>query len=316
MKRLIPLLLIAPCRRQPGAATRILPSRSVRWSGTASSSAPSVRSRSSGLPSKRAIGSLAGDVIVELDSRRIVRAARAGRGDPDLAAARLAEVVRGFRYEEIDQARAQLAEAEAALIQHQPNLERARKLVTDGVEPQSVLDTAEANQTAAAARRDAARSSLEKFLNGATVEELDQARAELARTEAEVAKLTIDAERMIVTAPRDGTIDALPFRVGDEPPSDRRWRCSSPMALPLPASMCRPSCAPERLPAQRCRSWSTVSISLSRERIRMISAEAAFTPYYALTERDRGHFAYLAEIDLVGDAARDLPTGLPVEVTF
>ena len=51
-------------------------------------------------------------------------------------------------------------------------------------------------------------------------------------------------------------------------------------------------------------------------KIRMISAEAAFTPYYALTEKDRGHFAYLAEIDLVDDSARDLPTGLPVEVVF
>ena len=51
-------------------------------------------------------------------------------------------------------------------------------------------------------------------------------------------------------------------------------------------------------------------------RIRLISAEAAFTPYYALTERDRGHFAYLAEIDLADEGARDLPTGLPVEVSF
>jgi HlyD family secretion protein len=51
-------------------------------------------------------------------------------------------------------------------------------------------------------------------------------------------------------------------------------------------------------------------------RIRFISAEAAFTPYFALTERDRGHFTYLAEIDLLEPEARDLPTGLPVEVSF
>ncbi len=258
----------------------------------------------------------AGDVILELDSRRIVALLRQAEASRNLAAARLAEVVRGFRYEEIDQARAQLAEAEAALIQHQPNLERARKLVTDGVEPQSVLDTAEANQTAAAARRDAARSSLEKYLNGATVEELDQARAELARTQAEVAKLTIDAERMIVTAPRDGTIDALPFRVGDEP------TVGSAVAVLLAdgAPFARVY-VPAELRAGAV-AGATVSVAVDgfdspfEGTIRMISAEAAFTPYYALTERDRGHFAYLAEIDLVGDAARDLPTGLPVEVTF
>ena len=258
----------------------------------------------------------AGDVVVELDSRRIVALLGQSEAARDLAAARLAEVVRGFRYEEIDQARAQLAEAEAALIQHQPNLDRARRLVADGVEPQSVLDTAEANQTAAEARREATRSSLEKFLNGATIEELDQARAELARSEAEVAKLAIDAERMIVTAPRAGTIEALPFREGDEPAAGSSVAVILTDGAPF---------ARVYVPAEiRPRAVSGLSVSVAVDgfaepfegRIRLISAEAAFTPYYALTERDRGHFTYLAEIDLVDDAAQDLPTGLPVEVTF
>jgi len=258
----------------------------------------------------------AGDLIVELDSRRTLALLGQAEATRDLVAARLAEVVRGFRYEEIDQARAQLAEAEAALIQLKPNLERARKLVADGVEPQSVLDTAEANQSAAVARRDAARSSLEKYLNGATVEELDQARAEVARTEAEIAKLEIDAERMAVIAPRDGTIEALPFRVGDEPTA------GSPVAVLLAdaAPFARVYVPAELRPSAVAGAAVSVAVDGFDQpfegRIRMISAEAAFTPYFALTERDRGHLAYLAEIDLVGDAARDLPTGLPVEVSF
>jgi len=48
-------------------------------------------------------------------------------------------------------------------------------------------------------------------------------------------------------------------------------------------------------------------------RVRTVSQEAAFTPYYALTERDRGRLSYVAKIDLEGDAARGLPTGLPLE---
>jgi HlyD family secretion protein len=50
--------------------------------------------------------------------------------------------------------------------------------------------------------------------------------------------------------------------------------------------------------------------------VRTVSSEASFTPYFALTERDRGHLAYVAEIDLPDQAAGDLPTGLPVEVSF
>jgi HlyD family secretion protein len=258
----------------------------------------------------------AGDIIAELDSRRVIALLGQAEASRDLAAARLAEVVRGFRYEEIDQAKAQLAEAEAAMIQLEPDLARARILVREGIEPQSVLDTMESNHEAAVARRDAARSSLEKYLNGATVEELDQAEAEVARADAEIAKLEIDAERMIVIAPRDATIDALPYRTGDEP------AVGSPVAVLLAdqapfARVYVPAELRPRAVAGEKVSVMVVGFDAPFEgRIRMISAEAAFTPYYALTERDRGHFTYLAEIDLIEDAARDLPTGLPVEVSF
>jgi HlyD family secretion protein len=258
----------------------------------------------------------AGDVLVELDSRRVTALLAQAEASRDLAAARLAEVVRGFRYEEIDQAKAQLAEAEAALIQLEPDLARARILVEQGVEPRSALDTMEANHDAAVARRDAARSSLERYLNGATVEELDQAEAEVARTEAETAKLEIDVERTIVRAPRDGTIDALPFREGDEPAVGTAVAVllgdGAPFARVYVPAELRPKAV----------AGAAVSVVVDgftesfEGRVRMISAEAAFTPYYALTERDRGHFTYLSEIDLVEDAARDLPTGLPVKVSF
>jgi HlyD family secretion protein len=50
--------------------------------------------------------------------------------------------------------------------------------------------------------------------------------------------------------------------------------------------------------------------------VRFVSAEAAFTPYYALTQEDRSRLAYLAEIDLEENAAADVPTGMPVQVEF
>ena len=258
----------------------------------------------------------AGDPVADLDPRRVTAQLDQARATRDLAAARLAEVIRGARQEEIDQARAQLEEAEAALIQQRPDLERAGRLVAEGVEGQSLLDAAEASHAAAEARRDAAHSALERLLNGATVEEHDQARAELERTEAEVTKLEIDTQRMTVTAPRAGTIDALPFRVGDEPPAGAAivvlLTDGAPFArIYIPAEL-RPNVS----------SGQTVSVTVDgfersfEGRVRFVSREAAFTPYFALTERDRGHFTYVAEIDLVEDAARDLPTGLPVEVSF
>jgi HlyD family secretion protein len=169
---------------------------------------------------------------------------------------------------------------------------------------------------AAVARRDAAHSTLERRLNGATVEELDQARAEAERARAEVERLEIDVERLLVTAPRAGIVDALPFKVGDEPPAGAAVAVLLAEGAPfarvyLPAEL-RSAAAPGKV----------VSVAVDgyarpfEGQLRYVASEAAFTPYFALTERDRGHLAYLAEIDLVDDTARELPTGLPVEVTF
>lgn len=48
-------------------------------------------------------------------------------------------------------------------------------------------------------------------------------------------------------------------------------------------------------------------------KVRWVSQEPAFTPYYALNSSDRSRFVYLAEIQLP-DSAQNLPSGLPVQV--
>jgi HlyD family secretion protein len=49
--------------------------------------------------------------------------------------------------------------------------------------------------------------------------------------------------------------------------------------------------------------------------IRYVSAEAAYTPYYALTQKDRTRLSFLAEVVLDDPRAASLPVGLPVQVT-
>ena len=49
--------------------------------------------------------------------------------------------------------------------------------------------------------------------------------------------------------------------------------------------------------------------------VRRIAAEPIFTPYFALTERDRSRLAYVAEVTLANNGER-LPEGLPVQVLF
>jgi HlyD family secretion protein len=47
--------------------------------------------------------------------------------------------------------------------------------------------------------------------------------------------------------------------------------------------------------------------------VRWVSSEAAFTPYFALTEHDRGRLSFLAKVDILNAGDR-LPDGVPVEV--
>jgi HlyD family secretion protein len=48
-------------------------------------------------------------------------------------------------------------------------------------------------------------------------------------------------------------------------------------------------------------------------RVRWVASEAAFTPYFALTEHDRGRLSFAAKVDILNADTR-LPDGVPVEV--
>jgi HlyD family secretion protein len=257
-----------------------------------------------------------GDVVVVLDPRRAGAQLAAAEAARALAAARLAEVVRGARSEEIAEARANLEAARSALIAVRPDLDRARQLVTDGIAPRSALDAAEAEFTNAEARVAAADATLEKALNGSTVEELNQAEAELKRSEAMVEELRLTLERLVVRAPRRAQVDAFPFEIGEQPPVGATVAVLLAEQTPyarvyIPASI-RPQVVPGAAAVIRVEGVD----GIFNGRVRTVSREATFTPYFALTERDRGRLAYLAEIDLVSEDAADLPVGLPVEVEF
>jgi HlyD family secretion protein len=49
-------------------------------------------------------------------------------------------------------------------------------------------------------------------------------------------------------------------------------------------------------------------------RVRWVSADASFTPYFALTEHDRSRLSFLAEIDV--PEAGNLPAGVPLQADF
>lgn len=258
----------------------------------------------------------AGALVVRLDAGRVAAQAARARSARDEAAARLAELRRGPRAERIAEARAVLAGAEGVLAAAQRELERARALAAADYASRARLDEARTGHANALAARGAARARLEALETGATAEELAAGESALAAAEAALADAELRLARLAVRAPRAGLVDALPFELGERPP---------PGAVLAVLLADGPPWARVHVPEPvrvRLRAGARASVRIDgwdepfEGRLRTISHEAAFTPYFALTQRDRSRLSYLAEIDLVSPEARELPTGVPVEVTF
>ena len=232
----------------------------------------------------------------------------------DQAAARLAELQRGPRDELIREARANLDAARADRVNASNNLERTREVFAKGLSSQGQLDADEARYLNTLAREKAAGEALERLLNGTTLEELQQAEAALRAAEAQVQASRIDLERTRITAPVSGVVDKVLFRLGERPPPGT----TIAVVLDDSRSFARVY-VPEHLRA-RAQPGQRIDVRVDgvedalEGRLRWVSADASFTPYFALTEHDRSRLSYLAEIDLPG--AADLPAGVPLVAEF
>ena len=256
----------------------------------------------------------AGDLILEQDPARLENLLAQQIALRDQAAGRLAELQRGPRPETIREARAQLESTQASAKNAAANMARAKEVFERDLSSQATYDLASTRWKTAAAAEKAANESLERLLNGTTVEELQQAIAALEAAEAAIARIQLDIERLKIYAPVDGMLDKRLYQMGERPQpgttvtvildSSRTFA-----RIYVPESL-RASVQPgKQLDVRVDGNNHTITGT-----VRWVSADATFTPYFALTEHDRSRLSYLAEID-VPDAA-SMPSGVPLEVDF
>jgi HlyD family secretion protein len=257
----------------------------------------------------------AGDLLLRQDVRRAAARLAEAEGALREARARQAELVRGPRQEQIAAARANLDGAERELEFRTADYERVRAIAERGLAAPGDLDQAKASLDAAIASRASRRAELEERLNGTTIEELDQIEATVAQAAARRDAAMIDLERHEIRAPVDGVADTRLFEVGERP--DPGQPVMVLLGGPQPHARVY---VPEHLRASvRPGSTATLHVDGIAEpldgRVRWVASEAAFTPYFALTERDRGRLSFVAKIDLEEDRER-LPDGVPLEAVF
>src|SRR5208282_2889326 len=126
----------------------------------------------------------AGEVIAELDPATYQSAAALAEARRDAAKAQLDELLAGTRGEDIDQARANLAAAQASLADAQVTFERQKNLAERNATTQQLLDDARMVLDSGRAKVAQTQAALTEAINGPRVQDIDAGRANLRAAEA------------------------------------------------------------------------------------------------------------------------------------
>ncbi len=262
----------------------------------------------------------AGTSLLQLEPARTAAQLQSLQAQAERAQQALQELRNGARPESIAQARANLAAARAQAASASAYYARLEPLGRRQLVAAADVDSARAAAGNAQGQMRAAEQALLVLEHGTRAEELAQGESALQAAQAQVAGQTVAMQQLELLAPRDGLVDALPYRLGDQAPvgaplvvllvGERPYaRVYLPQSLRLKVSVGQAA----RIHLQE----RTGSLS---GRIRSIRSEPGFTPYYALSGADVSRLSWLAEIELTADNDTDamarLPAGVPVQVVF
>ena len=229
--------------------------------------------------------------------------------------ARMDEMLRGPRSEQITAARATVEGATQNLDFRQSEQLRISEIHQRGLASTEALDRANAALDASQANLKLRLAQLEELLAGTTAEELAQAEQAVNQNAARRDAAQIDVDRHVLVAPVDGVLDSRLFETGERP------GIGQPVLVMLGGEQPYARVyVPEQLRVKitagtKARIFVDGLAAPIAAEVRWIASESAFTPYFALTERDRGRLSFVAKVDILEQRER-LPDGVPVEVEF
>ncbi|MET1414482.1 HlyD family efflux transporter periplasmic adaptor subunit [Roseibium sp. HPY-6] len=256
-----------------------------------------------------------GTVLAQLNPAEQQAVVNQARAEVQKASANLDKLENGAREEEIAKARASVAGANAELADAEASFQRYNDLTGRGTTSQAQLDSARASRDAAAASLKSAEEELKELVTGSRPEDIAIARAELSAAQASLATQETILSDLTIVASRDGVLDSLPWNLGE------RVTVGSPVAVLLAgdapyARVYVPE--PHRV---NINEGDTLEVRIDgldgaiEGRVRWISSDPSFTPYYALNQSERARLMYVAEIQLP-ESASNLPNGVPAQVVL
>ncbi|MFV0573973.1 MAG: HlyD family secretion protein [Vibrio sp.] len=254
-----------------------------------------------------------GQVLVQLDPTSQKTVLAKARAENAQAKANLAKMINGERPEDIDAAKANLANAKAKLVDAQKQYVRMSELVNKKLVAISERDNALADRDAAQGTYDSAYQTWQKLTKGNRVEDIEAAQAQYAATQAEVKLQKHKLDELTIVATRDGVLDSLPYNQGERVPDRGVVAILQSQARPY-ARVYVPEPYKNQIHAGKILSVHIDGVDQTFEgKVRWVSVDAAFTPYNNMTEEDRSRLVYLTEIELP-ETAENLVSGIPLQV--
>src|SRR5947209_4826183 len=147
-----------------------------------------------------------GQVLVRLEDDEYRAQVQQAQGQLANLQARLLQLEHGSRPEEIEVAKANLGVAQADMENARVNLERMKKLVTEGVLAQQALDDAQARYDGQVARVASLQKTHDLARIGPRQEEIDSVRGQVEQARGAVAFAETQLANTVIRAPVTGTI--------------------------------------------------------------------------------------------------------------
>jgi HlyD family secretion protein len=256
----------------------------------------------------------AGELVAELDPVRYEAAVEQATAQVAAQQQVLARLLAGSRAEEIQEARARVKVAEAALREAEPTHRRTKILAQSQYVSQQQLDNAEAALNSARANLDGAQQTLTLSVKGPRQEDIDAARAQLKAYEAALDKTKEELADTRLYAPEQAVVQDRILEPGDmaspqtpiftlalDNPIWIRAYVSEPDLGKIAQGM-RAEVRTDSFPNKNYRSW-----------IGFISPTAEFTPKQVETTELRSKLVYRLRV-YVCNPQNELRLGMPADV--
>ncbi len=265
------------------------------------------------LPIKQGTQVKKGELLVQLDATQQKAQVARARALKSQAEANLEKLRNGAREEEVAAASAKVAGAKAALIKNKADYERTKNLAQTELASQAALESSLALYDESRANLESAKENLRALTNGTRIEDLKYAEAVLASSVATLASEQKRLADLSIRATRDGILDSLPWNLGE------RVTMGSPLAIVLAgdapfARVYLPEAYRIKIKTGDHLKVHVDGLEKSIEGVvSWIANEPAFSPYYALNQKERARLMYLMRVQLPATFA-DLPNGVPAQV--